>query len=987
MTGFFYEAERERLQNFPDDLAYDVVVKFFTLISSDFDLIRNRTGEPNRLGIAVQIGTLRYLGFIPDDLNTYPKMIILNVAQQINVDPSVISDYGERPQTRTEHIREIEYHLGFKKASGSDLELLEEWLVDRALEHDKPSLLFSMACQRLYADRIVRPGVTLIERTVVTARVKAQEKTFLHLQPLLTRQRLKFLDNILEVDSDKGQTLLSWLRFGATANTPTEILKTIDKLQFLKGSNVENWDLSNINANRRQFLAQIGRRSTNQGLKRANAERRYPILVAFLSRTYQEVIDELVELFDRCLGDCYSRAKGDLKRFHLEIAKTSNEKIIQFRDIIRFVLDPDIPDPILRKRIYSLHSEDELKHAVEECDHLIRPEKDHSYDYLGKRYSYIREFAPRLLSSLEFHSNRQNDPLIKAIDVLRELNESSKRHVPKEAPSKFIQASWQNFIKDDKGNFIRRYYEISVLWELRGALRSGDIWIKNSRRFADPETYLIPKEQWKSTKAELCHSLGLPENGEAVLQEREDELHLFLTELDNKVEIEDGVRIFDKKLVISPLKSEELPDSAIKLQELIDQRLPHIELCDLIVEVDSWVHYSERFEHAGGAKTRTKDFLKILFASLLAQANNFGLEKMERVTGITYAQLAWCTHWYLRDETLQASINDLVNYQFHLPLAISFGGGAMSSSDGQRLPVSVKTRNSATIPKYSGYGRILTFYTWTSDQQSQWQCIPVSSYVRDSTHILDGMLDNETELPLYEHTSDTAGYTEKIFAFFDGLGFLFSPRIKDLGSQSLYSIEKKSTYTNLSITLKGRINKARILKHWDDFLRVWASLKLGWVSASLYISKLEAQPRQSQLAKAFQEYGKLIKSIYIPKYICREDHQKRVTKQLNKGEGLHDLRGWLLFANEGSIHKSQLQDQATQANALTLVTNAIVVWNTRYIQAIIEQLEKEGYEISEEDKTHISPCRFDHINKHGHLNLQVERELSRKSLRPLRNSQ
>lgn len=110
-----------------------------------------------------------------------------------------------------------------------------------------------------------------------------------------------------------------------------------------------------------------------------------------------------------------------------------------------------------------------------------------------------------------------------------------------------------------------------------------------------------------------------------------------------------------------------------------------------------------------------------------------------------------------------------MNYQFHQPLAQYWGGGTMSSSDGQRFPVAVKARNSKSIPKY-GYGRILTYYTWSSDQHSQWRCMPQPSAVRDATYVLDGMMDNETELPLYEHTIDTAGYRTH-------LCFFRSPRI------------------------------------------------------------------------------------------------------------------------------------------------------------------------------------------------------------------
>jgi TnpA family transposase len=241
--------------------------------------------------------------------------------------------------------------------------------------------------------------------------------------------------------------------------------------------------------------------------------------------------------------------------------------------------------------------------------------------------------------------------------------------------------------------------------------------------------------------------------------------------------------------------------------------------------------------------SKTIELFTHLYASVLAQANNHGLEKMAEISGIPYPKLVWCTNWFIREETLQPTINDLVNYQFHQPLALFWGGGTMSSSDGQRFPVGVKARNASVIPKYFGYGRILTLYWWTSDQLSQWRCRPIPSMIREATQVLDGMLDNETELPLFEHTTDTAGFTELIFAFFDLLGFVFSPRIRDLGDQNIYGLDKNTRYKNVNEIVKDCMKSDPVLKYWDTFLRMMASLKLGWVSASLLISKLQSQPR------------------------------------------------------------------------------------------------------------------------------------------------
>ena len=99
-------------------------------------------------------------------------------------------------------------------------------------------------------------------------------------------------------------------------------------------------------------------------------------------------------------------------------------------------------------------------------------------------------------------------------------------------------------------------------------------------------------------------------------------------------------------------------------------------------------------------------------------------------------------------------------------------------------------RNASALPRYFGYGRGVTFYTWTSDQFSQYGTKVIPATVRDATYVLDEILDNETELSLVEHTTDTAGYTDIVFALFDLLGLQFSPRLRDIGSRQLYRLDR-----------------------------------------------------------------------------------------------------------------------------------------------------------------------------------------------------
>src|SRR5262249_44295767 len=183
--GFLTDAERERLDSFPAQVTRGDILTYFTLSRADRCQIPRTTSAANRLGFALQLGALRYLGFSPDDLSTAPEAVVTFVAQQLAVAPDELLRYGQRGQTRTEHLRLIRDYLGFRKATARDLAQLETWLVDRALEHDRPTLLLRLAGDHRLSLRIERPGITHLERVVASARQRAQQEAHRLLGPIL----------------------------------------------------------------------------------------------------------------------------------------------------------------------------------------------------------------------------------------------------------------------------------------------------------------------------------------------------------------------------------------------------------------------------------------------------------------------------------------------------------------------------------------------------------------------------------------------------------------------------------------------------------------------------------------------------------------------------------------------------------------------------------------------------------------------------------
>lgn len=118
--------------------------------------------------------------------------------------------------------------------------------------------------------------------------------------------------------------------------------------------------------------------------------------------------------------------------------------------------------------------------------------------------------------------------------------------------------------------------------------------------------------------------------------------------------------------------------------------------------------------------------------------------------------------------------------------------------------------------------------------------------------------------------------------------------------------------------------------------------------------------------------GRIIKTEYILRYITDKPLRRTVQLQLNKGEYRHKLPRWVFFANQGEFTTGDYEEIMNKASCLSLVSNAILYWNTSRINDIVEDLRNQGGLVDDKTLAHISLLPYKHVLPNGTYFIEEE---------------
>lgn len=967
-TTFLTPQERQAYDTVPSEISHREVNQFFTLTPDDLAEVRKGRGKALRFGFALRLCQLRWLGFFPDQVTAAPAPALQCLSEQLHLASEVLRGYPEQGPIRWVHMTRIREHLGYREF-GSLRETTTKWLLPLALEHDFARGLLDALIDHLRRAKIVRPGISRLERLVTEVRDQANAQVLKIVEEQLTEDQRRGLDALLKAPEGSGLSRFQWLKAAPPQATAKHLLEWLEKIATCRSLGADHLDLTRLHPNRVKLLARRARQKTSLPIARGAAPERDALLACFLHEALRDLTDQAVEMQAQLVERVFRRAERKRDTEFAEKGKAINDKVLLLERVGRVILnEAEVPDLEVRRTVYQRVSKERLTQALAEITILAQPADFNPLAYAARSHSYLRQFTPQFLATLHFRSDCSTDALLEAITFMRQVN-AEARETLSAAPTGFIPWRWKQHILSASGQVANRpLYEMCLMQCLIQALDNGQVWIEHSREHTDFRQDWIGDPDWPAARQAFLSEQPQWTAAEDFLAQRQHALDQRMADVNRQwPDLKDEVQIVDGGLQLSRLDKLAEPEGTADVRGALQRLFPRRTLPEVLVEVNGWTGFADHLTSLNPQVRAIANLTLRKLAVVMALGMNIGLENMaQAVTGMSYEELAWVADWYLREDTLRQAIVALVNFLTHQPMARHWGDGTTSSSDGQLFGVEARSLYARTNPHALKLGPSMNVYTHVADNLGPYYAQLIESTASEAAYIVDGLLYHETELRIREHYADTRGYTDLVFGLCHLLGFRFAPRLRDVSERRLFRLRRNlDAYPHIKSLFVAPINAHAVRAGWDDVLRMTVSVKCGVLPASRALRKLNAYHPESRLYKALREVGRIDKTLFLLDYLSIEAVRRRVLIGLNKGEAYHALDRALCIGQGGLLKPRGREDQANQANCLRLLATAVIVWNTVYMGEAVERLRAANYEIRDEQLSHIYPMLLQHLNLIG----------------------
>ena len=517
---FLTEAQRERYGYFSGAPSPEELARHFHFDDADHALIAEHRGDHNRLGFALQLGTVRFLGTFLANPVDVPPIVVAYVGRQIDIsEVACLLRYMERKQTRHAHSTEIQRAYQYQDFNDLPWRFrLSRWLYARAwLTNERPSHLFDLATHWLIHRKVLLPGATTLTRLIAQIRDRASLRAWQQLAALPTDFQRAQLEALLIRQEGNRRSRFDQLRKSPTRVSSTSMIAALKRYEELESLGIRGLDFSRIPPMRLKALARYAATGWAPNITRMPDDRRMATLVAFAHSFEAETLDDALDIFDMLITDIAASAKKLGQKHRLRTLRDLDQAAIAMAEIGGLLLDESCPDSDVRATVFARFSQERIAQAIKTIHDLARPSNDNYQEEMLTRYRTVRRFLPHVLEQVTFKAAPAGQPVMDAVIYLTDLQGRRKPKLD-DAPLGIVDAGWKRLVVDKDDQVSQPAYTLCILERLQDRLRRRDIYVEASERWGDPRAKLLQGRDWEAKRTNICRSLNHPSSPDQVVQ-------------------------------------------------------------------------------------------------------------------------------------------------------------------------------------------------------------------------------------------------------------------------------------------------------------------------------------------------------------------------------------------------------------------------------------------------------------------------------------
>ncbi|MFT5196935.1 MAG: TnpA family transposase [Candidatus Promineifilaceae bacterium] len=969
--------ERTAYPRFESEFSEKILVELYTPSEDEIEFAKGLARQPDQqLALLIALKCVQRLGYFPI-LENVPMPIQQYLCNCLAMPHSTLPII-EKERTRYRHRDAIRALLGLKTYTKHGGPVVDTFVLRSAETMSDPADLVNVALEQLHRSKVELPGFTILRRRVNHIRHQVHETMYEQVLDQLSPENQAVLDGLLVVPEGVQKSQFNRLKETPGPVTLKNFRAWEQRAVWLKSLLDAKLFLGHIAHTKiKQFAAQARALELSDIRDIADSGKQYTFLLCFLQDVQVSTLDQLTSMFLRRMKRITKNAKDRLVKLREEYLSINESIVSAFGEITEFALDTN-DDLTLGQQVRNLL--DERGGAEELSKHTNMLSAYHNNNYLPlmwEAYKSHRRLLFKILNHLEIKSATQDSRVLTAISFLEPYQRSRRKFLPPDISIDFAGQRWQPLIKTKNDNgelvFDRRHLEVCTFHYLALGISRGDLYVEDSEEFADYRQQLLSWEECEPKVSEYCRSLGLPDTPKEFVKKLRNELTLLADKIDEAFPDNADLTIdADGHPHLTRTPRRIIPDNLDDFRLELKDRLPERHLLDILRSVHHWVNYTKYFGPPSGSERKMADSLSKYFLTIFGYGSGMGAAQTARHTRglITRRAMKRISDQHITSDNLDESTRDIVNEYVKFRLPFMWGTGKHAVADGTHIKLIDNNLLGQHHFRYGEYGAIA--YHHVSDTYIALFSHFISCGVWEAVFILDGLLKNESIIQPDTIHADTQGQTQTVFGLSYLMGIQLMPRMRNWNKVDLCRPDRKTIYKHIDRLFNDIANWDLVEMHWRDYMQVVLSIQAGKVLPSMLLQKLGSHNKQNKLYKAFTEIGRIIRTIFLLKYLSSMELRQEIRAMTIVVERYNDFLDWVDFGGDGVLRSRDPVEQEKRIKYLNLIANAVMLQNVVDMTDALSEMSKDGYIVSRELVSHLSPYLTEHIKRFGEYVLDMD---------------